>query len=60
MALPLPALHCLLANESTSVAAENTALVVLAGWIEEGPVGRTVSAAQRRELLSLVSGGIST
>lgn len=55
LALPLPALHCLLASESTSVAAENTALVALAGWIEEGAVGSSATAAQRRELLSLVS-----
>jgi hypothetical protein len=54
LALPLPAVRCLLASEATSVAAENTALVALAGWVEEGPSGRAATPAQRKELLSMV------
>lgn len=57
LALPLPAVRCLLASELTAVAAENTALVALAGWVEEGPAGRAATPAQRKELLSLVSQG---
>lgn len=56
LSLPLPAVRCLLASESTAVAAENTALVALTGWVEEGPHGRGATAAQRKELLSLVGG----
>jgi hypothetical protein len=54
LSLPLPALRCLLASEAAAVAAENTALVVLIGWVEEGVHGRGTTQAQRRELLSLV------
>jgi hypothetical protein len=54
LALPLPAVRCLLASEATSVAAENTALVALAGWVEEGPAGRAATPVQRKELLSMV------
>jgi hypothetical protein len=54
LALPLPAVRCLLASEATSVAAENTALVALAGWVEEGTAGRAATPAQRKELLSMV------
>jgi hypothetical protein len=55
LALPLPAVRCLLASEAASVAAENTALVALAGWVEEGQAGRAATPAQRSELLSMVS-----
>jgi hypothetical protein len=54
LALPLPAVRCLLASEATSVAAENTSLVALAGWVEEGTAGRAATPAQRQELLSMV------
>lgn len=54
LALPLPAVRCLLASEATAVASENTALVALAGWVEGGPAGRAASSAQRKDLLSLV------
>lgn len=55
LALPLPAVRCLLGSELTAVATENTALVALTGWVEEGPHGRAATAAQRKELLGLVS-----
>ena len=55
LALPYPAVRCLLASEGTTVATENTALVVLTGWVEEGLYGRNATAAQRKELLNLVS-----
>lgn len=55
LALPLPAVRCLLASEATCVAAENTALVALAGWVEEGAAGQAATPAQRKELVSLVS-----
>ncbi|WIA35734.1 hypothetical protein OEZ86_004136 [Tetradesmus obliquus] len=54
LALPLPAVRCLLASEATCVAAENTALVALAGWVEEGAAGQAATPAQRKELLSLI------
>eukprot|EP00879_Flechtneria_rotunda_P018787 GHRR01019720.1.p1 GENE.GHRR01019720.1~~GHRR01019720.1.p1 ORF type:complete len:287 (+),score=51.88 GHRR01019720.1:438-1298(+) len=54
LALPLPAVRCVLASESTSVATENTALVALAGWVEEGRAGRSTTVAQRKEVLSLI------
>lgn len=40
----------------TQVAAENTALVVLAGWVEEGPQGHRSTTEQLKELLGLVRG----
>lgn len=55
LALPFPAVRCLLGSELTAVAAENTALVALTGWVEEGTHGRSTTAAQRKELLGLVS-----
>jgi hypothetical protein len=55
LALPFPAVRCLLGSEATAVATENTALVALTGWVEEGLHGRGTTAAQRKELLSLVS-----
>jgi hypothetical protein len=58
LVLPLPAVRCLLASEATSVAAENTALVALAGWVEEGTAGRAATLAQRSELLSMVRHGV--
>lgn len=54
LALPYPAVRCLLGSEATAVATENTALVALTGWVEEGAHGRATTAAQRKELLSLV------
>eukprot|EP00775_Hariotina_reticulata_P008852 gene8853-9031_t len=54
LALPLPAVRCLLASEATAVASENTALVALAGWVEGGPAGKAATPAQRRDLLSLI------
>jgi hypothetical protein len=55
LGLPFPALRCLLGADVTAVAAENTALVVLVGWVEEGRHGRAATPVQRKELLSLVS-----
>jgi hypothetical protein len=55
LALPYPAVRCLLDSSLTAVATENTALVALTGWVEEGPHGRSTTSAQRKELLSLVS-----
>lgn len=55
LALPYPAVRCLLDSGSTAVATENTVLVALTGWVEEGPHGRSTTSAQRKELLSLVS-----
>ncbi|KAF8057900.1 BTB/POZ domain-containing protein [Scenedesmus sp. PABB004] len=52
--LPEPAVRCLLASEGTAVASENTALVALGGWVEEGAGAAGLTPAQRRELLGLV------
>ena len=59
LALPFSAVRCLLGSESTAVAAENTVLVALTGWVEEGSHGRSTTAAQRKELLGLVSLSVS-
>lgn len=56
LSLPFSAVRCLLGSDATTVAAENTVLVALTGWVEEGTHGRSTTGAQRKELLSLVSG----
>lgn len=55
LTLPFSAVRCLLGSDATAVAAENTVLVALTGWVEEGSHGRSTTGAQRKELLSLVS-----
>jgi hypothetical protein len=57
LSLPFSAVRCLLGSDATAVAAENTVLVALTGWVEEGTHGSSTTSAQRKDLLSLVRVG---